>query len=244
MGGTVRICLWPGPRNVSTALLYSFAQRADTRAVDEPFYAHYLLRSGAQHPGREAVLAAMDADLARVIRNVILGPCDRPVAFFKQMAHHLFGVEDRGFLRETVNVFLTRNPAQMLPSLAVQIPEPTLLDTGYAMQTELLDELLAAGQDPPVLESKELLTSPESVLRQLCEKTGIPWDPAMLSWPPGPKPEDGVWAPHWYHNVWRSTGFAPYKPKTEPFPERLKPLLEECRPHYEKLQARAIRAQP
>jgi hypothetical protein len=239
--GTLRINLWSGPRNVSTALLYSFAQRPDTRVVDEPLYGHYLRVSAAEHPGRDAVLAAMDTDGERVVRRVILGPCDRPIAFFKQMAHHLVAL-DRGFLAETANVLLTRDPAEMLPSLVHQLPAPTLRDTGLAAQAELVAELKALGQEPPVLEARELLLDPEGVLSELCRRLGIPFDPAMLSWPPGPRPEDGVWAPHWYDNVHRSTGFAPYRPRTAAFPAHLLPLLAECRPYYEALKAGVIPA--
>ena len=236
-----RICLWSGPRNVSTALMYAFAQRADTRAVDEPLYAHYLAATGIEHPGRAEALRAQSADADEVIRNVILGPCDRPVLFLKSMGHHLYGV-DHGFLKDLVNVFLTRDPEQMLPSLEVQVPNPTMLDAAYEMQANLLDELEAAGQRPPVIDSKELLDNPAGVLEEFCRRIEISWDPAMLSWPAGPKPEDGVWAPHWYHNVHKSTGFLPFKKKTEPFPERLRPLLEASRPHYEKLRRRVLEA--
>jgi len=240
---TLRIQLWSGPRNVSTALMYAFAQRSDTRVVDEPLYAHYLRVSGAEHPGRDEVLAAQDADGEHVVRERILGASDRPVVFFKQMAHHLVEL-DRAFLRRAANVLLTRDPLDMLPSLEVQIPRPTLRDTGYAAQATLLDELLAAGQDPPVLEARELLLDPEGVLTQLCARLDLRFEPAMLHWPAGPRPEDGVWAKHWYQAVHQSTGFEAYRPKTAPFPERLRPLLIECQPHYSKLAARALRARP
>ncbi len=238
---TLRICLWSGPRNVSTALMYAFAQRADTRVVDEPLYAHYLRVSGADHPGRRDVLEAMETDGDEVVRSLILGPCDRPVLFMKQMAHHLVGL-DLAFLERTVNVLLIRDPADMLRSLVHQIPRPRLRDTGLAAQSELMARLRRLGQDPPVLEARQLLLDPPGVLAQLCERSGLAFDPAMLEWPAGPRPEDGVWAPHWYRNVHRSTGFAPYREKTGPFPERLEPLLAECRPHYETLFERALRA--
>jgi hypothetical protein len=241
MSQVLRINLWSGPRNVSTAVMYSFRQRSDTRVVDEPLYAHYLRVSGGDHPGRENVLAAMENDGERVVREVVLGPCDRPMLFLKQMAHHLVEL-DRGFLRETVNLILTRDPVQMLPSLIHQLPNPRIHDTGLAMQSELLRQLHEIGQDPPVLDSRELLLDPEGVLSTLCERIGIAFERGMLSWPAGAKPEDGVWAPHWYQNVQRSTGFMAYSEKSEPFPESVKPLLEECRPHYEFLLSRAIRA--
>ncbi|HRC84332.1 MAG TPA: sulfotransferase family protein [Thermoanaerobaculia bacterium] len=235
----LRIHLWSGPRNVSTALMYSFAQRPDTLVVDEPLYGHYLRVSGADHPGAKEVLAAMETDGETVVRNVLLGSYGRPVVFFKQMAHHLVGV-DRGFLAGAVNVLLIRDPREMLPSVVHQIPHPSLRDTGLAMQTELLDHLLALGQDPPVLEARRLLLDPGGVLAELCRRLGLAFTEKMLSWTPGARPEDGVWASHWYHNVHRSSGFEPYRAKTEPFPEALEPLLAECLPHYQKLEARAL----
>ncbi len=233
--------MWSGPRNISTALLYSFAQRADTRAVDEPLYGHYLAVSGAAHPGVDEFRSALEADGERVVRDVILGPSDRPVLFLKQMAHHLVGDLDWGFLKKTANVLLTRDPEQMLPSLAVQVPQPTMSDAGYDKLGRILDECEAAGQQVPVLDSRDLQNDPAGVLARLCENLGLVWDPAMLSWPAGPKPYDGPWAPYWYHNVHKSTGFSPYKAKTDPFPEALRPLLEECAPIYARLSALAIR---
>jgi hypothetical protein len=238
---TQRICLWSGPRNVSTALKYSFAERADTRVVDEPLYGHYLRVSGAPHPGAEKVIAAMDTDGDRVVQQVILGPCDRPVLFIKQMAHHLVEL-DRSFLAEVTNVFLVRDPFEMLPSLIHQVPEPRLHDTGLAVQAQLFSALREEGQEPAVLDAKQLLLDPPGVLRQFCAHLGLEFDQAMLAWEPGPRPEDGAWAPYWYQNVHQSSGFMRYKAKSAPFPERLKPLLAECQPHYETLLAAAIRA--
>lgn len=240
MEPVLRINLWSGPRNVSTALMYAFAQRDDTRVVDEPLYAHYLKFSGAAHPGREQVLAAQQNDADCVIEDVILGPSDQPVLFLKQMAHHLLAV-DRAFLAETRNVLLIRDPEEMLPSLAQTLHNPRLADTGLAFQTTLARDLLRMGQDAPVLDARELLIDPRGVLSELCRRLSIPFQEAMLSWKPGPRTEDGVWAPHWYAAVHRSSGFQPYEKKTAPFPAALKPLLDECRPHYEELSDTAIR---
>jgi hypothetical protein len=237
---TLRLNLWSGPRNVSTALMYSFAQRPDTRVVDEPLYAHYLRVSGADHPGRDDVLRAQVQDGERVVRDQILGPVDRPVVFFKQMTHHLVEL-DRGFLGRCTNVLLIRDPREMLPSLSVQLPRAELRDTGYAAATDLYEQLKELGQDPPVLEAAALLQNPRGVLTELCRRVGLAFDPRMLAWEPGARPEDGVWAPHWYHNVHRSRGFDAYAPKREAFPARLEPLLAACLPHYERLSARAIR---
>jgi hypothetical protein len=233
--GCIRLSLWTGPRNVSTALMYSFAQRSDTRVVDEPYYGHYLRVSGAPHPGKEEVMADMECDGERVTREVILGPCEQSIIFFKNMTHHMLAL-NLDFLAQTTNILLTRDPLEMLPSLEKGLGHPpTMRDTGYKAQAELLARLIELGQTPPVLESKELLLDPAGVLRRLCGQLGIPFEPAMLRWPAGPRPEDGVWAKYWYASVHRSTGFAPYRPKTAPFPAHLRPLLAECRPYYEQL---------
>ena len=189
------------------------------------------------------MLALLEGDGDRVVREVILGLCDCPIFFMKQMAHHLERL-DWEFLARTCNALLIRDPVQMLPSLVNQMRKPILRDTGLAMQTRLLEYLRGLGQDPPVIDSRELLLDPESVLRQLCGRVGIEFTEEMLHWPAGPKPEDGYWAPYWYRNAHRSTGFMPYREKTEPFPDELEPLLEQCRPHYERLHGEAIKAAP
>jgi len=183
----------------------------------------------------------MDSDGGRVVREVLLGPCERPVHFFKNMAHHLESL-DRGFLGGLTNVLLTRDPAEMLPSLARQLPNPTLRDTGLLYQTEILGHVLAEGLDPVVLDAKQLLLDPPGVLRSACDRLGIPFHESMLRWPAGPKREDGVWAKHWYANVHASTGFSPYRPRTGDFPEGLGPLLEESQALYESLRGYAIPA--
>jgi hypothetical protein len=236
------ICLWSGPRNVSTALMYSFAQRDDVRVIDEPLYGHYLRVSGAEHPGGDDVMAAMNCDGDEVVRELLdmqIREPDRRL-FMKHMAHHLVDI-DLAFLAETKNVLLVRDPREMLPSLTIQVPQAGLADTGLRMQWELYEQFLALGEQPAVLDSRELLLDPESVLRQLCRHLDLPFEPAMLHWEAGPRPEDGVWAPHWYHAVHESTGFAPYSPKNS-FPEQLEALLAECKPWYERLYAQAIRA--
>ncbi len=238
---TKRISIWSGPRNVSTALMYSFAQRLDTQVFDEPLYAHYLSshRERPLHPGEEAVVRSQDNDGQRVVEEVILGEFGKPVLFFKNMAHHLVAL-DWGFLSRLTNVLLTREPRDMLHSYSKTIPEFGLADTGYDKLKAIADGILAEGQRPIVIDSKRLLESPEVVLEKLCERIGIDFHRTMLSWKAGPKEADGVWAPHWYHNVHQSTGFVPYAPKTEPFPERLKPLLDQCQPLYDELLPHAI----
>jgi len=236
------ICLWSGPRNVSTALMYSFAQRGDTRVVDEPLYGHFLRVTGTVHPGREEVLASVNCDGDEVMRKLLADPGSwgRDVLFMKQMAHHLVGV-NQSFLSDTRNVFLVRDPQQMLPSLTIQMPHAQLADTGLKAQWMLYAQLTEAGQQPAILDSRELLRSPGAVLSKLCRHLDIPYTDDMLHWPAGPRSEDGVWGPHWYHAVHRSTGFSEYVGK-DGFPARLEALLDECRPWYDKLYAHAIRA--
>jgi hypothetical protein len=218
--------------------MYSFAQRTDTRVFDEPLYAHYLANSPARdyHPGAGQVLAEMENDGEKVVRDLILADHPAPVVFFKHMTHHLHGLK-RDFLDHTVNVLLTRDPRDMLPSYAAVVKTPTLNDVGYATHLELFHDLKGRGQSPPVLDSKQVLLNPAGVLSELCRRIGIPFQPGMLKWEAGGRPEDGSWARYWYHAVHRSTGFEKYRPKTDPFPEKLIPLLEECLPYYEQLQA-------
>lgn len=237
----LRVNMWSGPRNVSTAIMYAFAQRQDTHAVDEPLYGHYLKVTGVHHPGNDEVMAHMDCDGERVVQQVILGEYDKDIVFFKNMAHHLVDL-DWDFLSQTKNILLTREPEKVILSLSKNIPNPILRDTGYEVQSKLLNEFIKTGQQPIVLESKQLLLNPFAVLEALCQQIDIPFDEAMLTWPPGPKPEDGIWAKYWYHNAHKSTGFTPYQEKAASFPDHLKPLLEECKPHYEKLLEYAIKA--
>ena len=234
------ICLWSGPRNISTALMYSFAQRSDTVVYDEPLYAHYLAKTGAHayHPGAQEVLASQDPDGARVIATM-MGAQPKPVAFFKHMAHHLVEL-DWSFMKETINVILTRDPAEMLTSYIRQINAPVLSDTGYDAQIRVMEYVESLGQEILVLDARQVLLNPPRVLAQLCERIGIPFETSMLSWEAGARPEDGVWAPHWYRSVHESTGFSPYQPKNEVLPETLQALLAQCRPLYERMQKLAI----
>ncbi|MCG2589818.1 sulfotransferase family protein [Rhodohalobacter sulfatireducens] len=235
-----RICLWSGPRNISTALMYSFAQRSDTQVVDEPLYAHYLSETNADeyHPGAEEVLKEMENDGQKVVQWM-LGAHEKPVLFFKQMTHHLVNL-DWSFLEHTENIILTRDPREMLPSYAKEVKHPTMRDVGYAKHLELLEYLQEIGQKPIVLVSEKVLKNPGEMLNRLCNSIGIPFERSMLRWEKGARPEDGSWAKYWYQSVHNSTGFKPHQPKKEPFPEYLKPLLEECLPLYEELCKHAI----
>jgi hypothetical protein len=160
----------------------------------------------------------------------------------KQMVHHLTPDLRLDFLDQCTNILLIRDPAEVIASLVKQLPAPTMRDVGLERQVALFADLRARGQEPPVLDARRLLADPQHVLRELCDRLGIAWDPAMLSWPAGPRPEDGAWGRFWYSSLWRSTGFEPYRPTPREVPDDCRLLLEECRPHYEELVAFAITA--
>jgi hypothetical protein len=227
-----------GPRNISTALMYSFAQRSDTLAVDEPFYAMYFSKTNVHHPGKEEVLKAQSSSEEEVKREVFKQH-ERPVYFIKNMAHHLEVMENRDFLSKCMNIFLIRNPRQIIASYAQVIEKPVMRDIGIEYEWKLFNKL----NDPKsiVLDSGLLLENPESVLKQVCERAGIAFEKKMLTWQPGPKPYDGVWAPHWYANVHKSSGFEKQPTSERALPDQLKPLAEQADVYYKKLLHHAIR---
>jgi len=234
---TVRICLWSGPRNISTSLMYSFAQRRDTEVFDEPLYAHYLCKctkdEREKHPGFQDVLESLENDGEKVIK-MMMGNFDSNVVFFKNMTHHLKGVS-KEFLGSVVNVILTRHPKDMLPSFAKVIENPQLKDVGYADHINLLEHFRERGITPVIVESQSILENPEKELNKVCKAAGISFDPKMLEWERGARNEDGVWAKYWYSGTHSSTGFHAYVKKQGEFPEYLKPLLRKCLPLYNQL---------
>lgn len=238
-----RINVWSSPRNISTAFMYAFAQRADTTVVDEPLYAHYLAHGSpvTAHPGREAILASQERDGERVVRDIILGEYATPVVLFKQMTHHLTHI-GLDFLRQTDNILLIREPRAIIHSYAKVIPRPTMRDIGIEQQQALYEHLRATGRLSAVIDARELLLDPEGVLRQLCERLQLPFDEHMLHWQAGPRPEDGVWAPYWYDSVHRSTGFLPYRERSIELPAHLEQLAAEAQDYYEQLRGVSLRA--
>lgn len=237
MDNSVRVAMWSGPRNLSTALMRSFGNRSDTVVVDEPLYAHYLLRTGLDHPGREQVLAAQDTDWRAVVAG-LTGPVPggRSVYYQKHMTHHLLPDVGRDWLDAVTNAFLIRDPAQVVASYAKVRGEPTLEDLGLPQQVEIFRRCCErTGTPPPVVDANDLLADPAGVLRRLCDRLGLPFEERMLAWPPGPRPEDGVWSPHWYSSVEASTGFATPSDRPAEVPARLLGLLDRCRPAYEEL---------
>jgi hypothetical protein len=237
--------MWSGPRNVSTAFMRSWENRADTVVVDEPFYAHYLLATGIGHPGRDEVLAHHETDWRRVVDS-LLAPLPPGVGVFyqKQMSHHLLSEIGREWLGAVTHAFLIRDPAPVLASLGEKLGDFPIEATGLPQQVEIFEYVLrSTGRVPPVVDAADLLAAPEPTLRALCASLGIPFSERMLSWPPGPRATDGVWAKHWYDRVERSTGFEPAEAAAIPtLRGRLAELEAQCRPLYEQLHTHRLRA--
>lgn len=235
-----RICLWSGPRNISTAMMYSFGNRKDTHVIDEPLYPHFLLVTGAERPDREETLMAHETDAGKVVEEQFLGEHGSPILFLKHMPHHMIGVKDVSFVSYLKNVLLIRDPREMITSYIAHIEHPTMIDLGLELQWELFNELRESGNDPAVIDAQHVLSDPRSVLSQLCDHLGIPFDEDMLRWEAGPRTEDGVWAKYWYHTVHRSTGFKESRPKGIPVPDHLEELAQECESYYERLTPYSI----
>ncbi|MEP7281420.1 MAG: HAD family hydrolase [Rubrivivax sp.] len=239
-----RIAAWSGPRNISTALMRAWSQRPDTAVTDEPLYAHYLQASGLDHPGRDAIVAAGDTDWRRVAAALSNGPVPgaRAVWYQKHMAHHLLPAMHAGWVHALHNVLLIRDPALVVASYTRARADVAPDDLGLRQQLALFQRLAdQTGRPPLVIDGERFLRAPRAHLRALCADAGLPFTPAMLHWPAGPHPDDGVWAPHWYAAVWRSTGFEPARPRAEPVLDAAaRAVAEACRPAYEQLLVQAI----
>ena len=236
--------MWSGPRNISTALMRSWGSRPDTFVCDEPLYAHYLMASDRDHPGRAEILRSHDTDAGRVIAWLTGEvPEGRAIFYQKHMAHHLLPGMDRTWLRFLRNVFLIREPKEMLTSLIKVTPEPSIEDTGLPQQWEIFERTRGRiGTPPPVVDARDVLMDPAGLLEALCTALGVPYLEAMLSWSPGPRATDGVWAKHWYGAVEASTGFRPHAPKADSLPTELHDLYEQCRVIYDRLYEHRLTA--
>lgn len=259
-----RIAMWSGPRNISTAMMRAWENRPDTVVCDEPLYAHYLLHTGIDHPGRDEVIRACETDWRKVVA-ALTGPIpprppkrfagdtassadaeprdgDIRIFFQKHMSHHLLPHIERTWLTSLTHAFLIREPREMLTSLIRNLPRPRLEDTGLPQQVELVRFVESqVGRTPPIVDARDVLENPRKMLNLLCEALDVPFSEDMLSWPPGRRSSDGVWAPYWYAAVEKSTGFEPYRPKPEEPPPALHGLLEECQRCYRWLHERRIR---
>lgn len=238
----LRIAMWSGPRNISTAMMRAWENREDTAVCDEPFYAYYLANADTRHPMHDAVIAAGETDWRRVV-DAMTGPVPGGLQIFyqKQMTHHFLPAIDRSWLARVTNCFLIRHPRDVLLSYVKMRDTATAEDIGFPQQLEIFDYVCAAtGDVPVVIDSAELLKNARTMLDALCQRLGIAFTGRMLEWPKGPRDSDGVWAPHWYASVYESTGFAPYVPRTGTLPAELEPVLDECLPIYEQLYAHRL----
>lgn len=229
----MKIAMWSGPRNLSTAMMYSFGARDDCAVWDEPFYAAYLEKTGLTHPMHDEILAAGERDAAKVAARCIgEHPDNKPHFYQKHMTHHMINGVDRDWMKQVKNVFLIRHPARMIASYAAKRENPTLDDIGFRQQAEIFKQV----ENPIVIDSHDIRENPRAMLMALCDALGLPFQDSMLNWPKGPHPDDGAWAPHWYGAVHNSTGFAGAEgelPKTE---HNLQPVLDLAMPYYEEMK--------
>lgn len=230
----MRIATWSGPRNLSTAMMYSFGARQDFTAIDEPFYAAYLKVTGLDHPMRGAVLAAQEQDPALVPNGFVQDGARH--LYMKHMAQHMVDGFPLDWAKDCVNVHLIRHPARVISSYAEKREEPRLADIGFERQVMLYEHLGGV-----IIDSADIRADPEGMLRKLCTAVNLPFDPAMLHWSAGPRPEDGVWAPHWYGAIHKSTGFAGPEGALPELNRTQQEVLEEAMPYYEKLFTKRIK---
>jgi hypothetical protein len=238
----LRIAMWSGPRNISTAMMRAWENRGDCAVSDEPLYAAYLVATGLDHPGREEVIAAGDVDL-RHVAQTLLGPIPdgRPLWYQKHMSHHLLPGVDHEWIHALSNILLIRDPAEVVASYLKSRATVLPGDIGLLQQGELFDELSErSGKPPMVIDAADFLQSPEAYLRAICQQLGIDFSERMLRWPAGPRSSDGVWAPYWYDAVWKSTGFEPWRAREVQLDEDVAWVAETCREVYERLRANRL----
>jgi hypothetical protein len=243
MQAPVRIAMWSGPRNISTAIMRAWGTRDDTFVVDEPFYAFYLKKTGADHPGAEEVIAAGETDWRKVVAN-LTGPIPngRLIFYQKQMTHHLLPEVSRDWLCQVTNCFLIRDPGEVIASYIKKNREPTVPDLGFVQQAEIFDSVRQqTGLIPAVIDADDVLRDPERMLRLLCHAIGVEFSAAMLSWPAGRRETDGIWAEYWYAEVERSTAFAPYRERKIKLPKSLHEVHARGREIYNDLYQHRLR---
>jgi len=239
---TVRICLWSGPRNISTATMRSFEARGDCAVWDEPFYGFYLKATGLDHPARKETLAAWPTDPAQIAKACAGDAPNGQAEFFqKHMCQHMLPELDLAWTAACRHLFLIRDPAEVAASFNATMGKVTAIDLGAARQLSLYEDISKiTGRDWPVVEGDDVLADPEGLMRAVCTALEIDYRPSMLSWPTGRRATDGPWAPHWYRRVEASTGFEPPQPSAHALPAALEPVVEACRPAYLELQARKL----
>jgi hypothetical protein len=215
-------------------MMRSWGNRPDTFVYDEPLYAHYLRATGKPHPGAAQVIAAGPTDREGAVRRMFEPlPMGKSIGFYKQMSHHVLPGMDRSWLRSMTHAFLIRDPRDVIASFIKHVAEPTLEDTGYMQQLGIFRLVQTESRNtPPVVDARDVLEDPRGVLTRLCDSLNVEFMEEMLSWPPGPRPTDGLWAKYWYKEVELTTSFQPYRPKNEPIPDYLHGLLDTCQHYY------------
>lgn len=234
--------MWSGPRNISTAMMRAWENRGDCAVSDEPLYAAYLARTGLDHPARDEVIAAGETDWRRVVAT-LTGPVpgDRPLWYQKHMSHHLLAEMGQDWIDGLSNVFLIRDPSEVVDSYLKSRSRVVPEDIGLLQQQALFERLAdREGVAPPVIDAGDFLRAPAAHLQALCRRLGIDFSERMLDWPAGPRDSDGVWAPHWYAAVWKSTGFEPWRPRDCQLAADAAAVAEACRPAYERLRAHRL----
>ena len=234
---TLRLAMWSGPRNISTTLMRSWENREDTVVVDEPFYAHYLVATGVDHPGRAKVIASQPNDW-RVVAQRLTGPIPehKSIWYQKHMTQHVLADMGLDWLDGLSNCFLIRRPELVVASFTKVRPDAALWELGFEQQTRLFEHVSQRlGAAPPVLDAEDVLRDPKAMLSAFCGMLGVPFSERMLHWPAGRRASDGVWAPHWYAAVERSTGFEPYEPRMPKLTDFQRDLADKCRAHYDVL---------
>ena len=232
----MRIAMWSGPRNLSTAMMYAFGNRPDFAIWDEPFYAPYLAKTGYDHPMAAEIIAAHESDPEKVAERCLdTIPAQKPHFYMKHMPHHMIDGFPTVWAKECINIHLIRHPARVIASYGVKRSDITDDDIGFRQQAELFDQIGGI-----VIDSAEIRQDPENMLKKLCAAIDLPFDPAMLSWSAGPRADDGIWAAHWYNAVHKSTGFAGAEGDLPILTGRDVNLLENALPYYEKMAAHKI----
>ena len=241
MTEVVRVAMWSGPRNISTAMMRAFENRPDTVVVDEPLYAAYLARTGIDHPARDEVISSQPIDVEAAVAELFEPlPTGRRIHYAKHMAHHVFRDMDLHWTLGLRNVLLIRDPVEVVASYVRSRESCEPEDIGLPQQGWLMELWDGHGLEVPILDAGEFLQAPEAHLRWLCEWLEIPFTSRMLSWPSGPRPSDGVWAPHWYSSVWASTGFEARHPRKTSLSDHDAAVAEACRPIYAALYSRRV----
>lgn len=239
----IRIAMWSGPRNISTAMMRAWENRLDTFVVDEPFYAHYLSKNRVEHPGREEVLLNGEIDSYKVSQGLVKDISNSHKVYYqKHMTHHLLDSVNRDWMKDVINCFLIRNPKDMIISYSKIHSDITRDLLGIEQQKEIFDYVQNfTGEVPPVIDSKDVLLDPRGVLTKFCNRIGIDFSEKMLNWPKGSRDTDGIWGKYWYNNVINSTGFNPYTVKNSEVPDEYKSIYKESLKLYEDLHYLRIR---